>query len=123
MFKKHAFSPNHKVVTGSKHNFHQNGTEPTTAGQGAPPTQLHGGADGPTGAGEGTAGPVEGFADGGTCMADGDLIDKAAEGVSRAADYVTNSAAQKYDDKSQAEHDAARPKRETPMEAADRMSK
>jgi hypothetical protein len=123
MLKKHAFSPNHKVVTGSKHNFHPSGTEPTTAGQGAPPQQLHGGADGPTGAGDGTAGPVESFSDGGKCMADGDMVDRAAESASRAADYLTNSTAQKFDEKSQRAHDAAAPAKETPMDTADRMSK
>jgi hypothetical protein len=78
MFKKHAFSPNHKVVTSSKHNFHPNGTEPTTAQHGAPPQgpeAIHGGpsADGSAMDGQ-TAGPVQGFADGGKCMADGDEI-------------------------------------------------
>jgi hypothetical protein len=78
MFKKHAFSPNHKVVTASKHNFHPNGTEPTTAPHGTNPQgplAVHGGpsADGSAQDGQ-TAGPVQSFADGGKCMADGDEI-------------------------------------------------
>ena|SRR5271166_985413 len=95
MFKKHALSENHKVVTSSKHNFHQNGTEPTTAGKGAPPQELHGGADGPAMGGDGTAGPVDGFCNGGMKYADGgNVYDKVVDWTSRhvfgADDYEPN---------------------------------
>jgi|SRR5208282_4857725 len=45
MQKKHSFSPNHKVVTDSKHNHHPFGA-PTTASQGQPPAQMGASGDG-----------------------------------------------------------------------------
>ena len=74
MFKKHALSPNHKVVTDSPHNFHPHGTKPSTASMGSPPASLHGGPDGPAMPGEGGAGPVESFCNGGMKYADGGEI-------------------------------------------------
>jgi hypothetical protein len=72
MLKKHSFSPGHKVVTGSKHNFHPQGA-PTTASQGQPPQQM------PGAGGDGTQAPQEGqggmdgmnFCNGGAKYADG----------------------------------------------------
>ena len=75
MQKKHAFSPNHKVVTESKHNFHPNGA-PTTASQGQPPQSVGGGGGEQPGGdsdGAGASGGMDGmnFCNGGMKYADG----------------------------------------------------
>src|SRR5271165_868624 len=71
MQKKHSFSPNHKVVTDSKHNFHPHGA-PTTASQGQPPQQMGASGDGTQAPQEGGGG-MEGmnFCNGGMKYADG----------------------------------------------------
>jgi len=74
MQKKHSFSPNHKVVTDSKHNFHPHGA-PTTAGMGQPPSQMGAGGDGTQAPqeGESQGGGMDGmnFCNGGMKYADG----------------------------------------------------
>ena len=71
MIKKHAFSPNHKVVTDSPHNFHPAG-KPTTASMGAPPSDLGGGPSGAPGGGmDAGGGPAANFCNGGMKYADG----------------------------------------------------
>ncbi len=77
MQKKHSFSPNHKVVTDSPHNFHPHGA-PSTASMGAPPSQV-GGMD----AG---GGPSANFCNGGMKYADGgDVLGGGIRG--KMADY------------------------------------
>lgn len=94
MQKKHSFSPNHKVVTDSKHNHHPFGA-PTTASQGQPPAQM--GASG-----DGTQAPQDGggmdgmnFCNGGMKYDDGGSVyDKAVDWTSRrmgADDYDPNA--------------------------------
>ncbi len=97
MQKKHSFSPNHKVVTSSKHNHHPFGA-PTTASQGQPPAQMGASGDGTQAPQEGSGMDGMNFCNGGAKYAEGGIIDNVAEGVSRAADKVLNSDAQKYDD-------------------------
>lgn len=75
MLKKHTFSPNHKVVTNSPHNFHPAG-KPATATMGAPPDQLGGGPSAAPGGGmDASGGPSANFCNGGA--ADGKFIQKA----------------------------------------------
>ncbi len=78
MQKKHSFSPNHKVVTDSKHNHHPFGA-PTTASQGQPPAQMGAGGDGTQapqdGGGEGGGMDGMNFCNGGMKYADGGETD------------------------------------------------
>ena len=101
MQKKHTFSPNHKVVTDSKHNFHPHGN-PSTASMGQAPQSIGGGGgEQPGGDSDGASGGMDGmnFCDGGMKYADGgNVFDRAGEAVSRVADKLTNSAAQQYSD-------------------------
>ena len=73
MQKKHAFSPNHKVVSG-KHNFHPQG-QPSTASMGGPPQSV-GGESGPAD-GSSAGGGMDGmnFCNGGMKYADGGETD------------------------------------------------
>jgi hypothetical protein len=109
MQKKHSFSPNHKVVTDSKHNHHPFGA-PTTASQGQPPESVGGGGGGGGGNPGGESAPADGgpsggmdgmnFCNGGMKYADGgdtdSVFEKAGEAVSRVIpgggnDYDPNS--------------------------------
>lgn len=98
MQKKHSFSPNHKVVTDSKHNHHPFGA-PTTASQGQPPAQMGAGGDGTQapqdGGGEGGGMDGMNFCNGGMKFDDGGSVyDKAVDWTSRhvfgADDYDPN---------------------------------
>jgi len=87
MQKKHSFSPNHKVVTDSKHNHHPFGA-PTTASQGQPPAQMGAGGDGTQapqdGGGEGGGMDGMNFCNGGMKYDDGgSVFDKMGEAASR----------------------------------------
>ncbi len=77
MQKKHSFSPNHKVVTDSKHNHHPFGA-PTTASQGQPPAQMGAGGDGTQapqdGGGEGGGMDGMNFCNGGMKYDDGGTV-------------------------------------------------
>jgi len=105
MQKKHTFSPNHKVVTDSKHNFHPHGA-PTTASMGAPPKSIGGGGgEQPGGDADGDNDGTQGgntsglnFCNGGMKYADGgNIFERAGEAVSRGADKLFNSASNQYD--------------------------
>ncbi len=86
MQKKHSFSPNHKVVTDSPHNFHPHGA-PSTASMGAPPSQVGGGPAGAQGGGmDAGGGPSANFCNGGMKYADGgDVLGGGIRG--KMADY------------------------------------
>ncbi len=91
MLKKHSFSPGHKVVTGSKHNFHPQGA-PTTASMGGPPQSV-GGDNGPAD-GSSASGGMDGmnFCNGGMKYADGgNVFEKAGEALSRLPPTETNT--------------------------------
>jgi hypothetical protein len=82
MQKKHSFSPNHKVVTDSKHNFHQNGA-PSTASMGQPPQSIGGGGgEQPGGDSDGSSATMN-FCNGGRYDDGGSVFEKAGEFVSR----------------------------------------
>ena len=86
MLKKHAFSPGHKAVLDSPHNFHPHGA-PSTASMGAPPSQVGGGPAGAQGGGmDASGGPSANFCNGGMKYADGgDILGGGVRG--KMADY------------------------------------
>ena len=91
MIKKHAFSPNHKVVTNSPHNFHPHGA-PTTASMGSPPSEMGGGPSGAPGGGmDAGGGPSANFCNGGMKYADGGYTGAPSK-LSMAADAVKGAA-------------------------------
>ena len=91
MIKKHAFSPNHKVVTDSPHNFHPAG-KPSTASMGAPPSELGGGPAGAPGGGmDAAGGPSANFCNGGMKYADGGYTGAPSK-LSMATDAVKGAA-------------------------------
>lgn len=115
MQKKHSFSPNHKVVTDSKHNFHPHGN-PSTADMGSPPQSVGGGGgEQPGGDSDGASMGGMNFCNGGMKYADGggiaqaahDLYDQVTKGKSTT---VVDSSGVHQEDSAPAES-AAQPSR------------
>jgi hypothetical protein len=81
MQKKHAFSPNHKVVTDSKHNFSSHGA-PSTASMGQPPQSVGGGGgEQPGGDSDGASMGGMNFCNGGKAYADGGDTDESFHAI------------------------------------------
>lgn len=93
MQKKHAFSPNHKVVTESKHNFHPQG-KPETASMGQPPQSVGGGGGDADGDSDGTqGGNMSGlnFCNGGMKYADGGATAQTGDNAQPTSGYDTGA--------------------------------
>jgi hypothetical protein len=89
MQKKHSFSPNHKVVTDSKHNFHPQGN-PSTASMGAPPQSIGGGGgEQPGGDSDGASMGGMNFCNGGMKYADGGVTAQSGPDAQPESGYDT----------------------------------